>query len=188
MSQNPGKPSQPKPAAASDNRRGFLSKLVAIVAGAVTLLVPAGAGLAVFLDPLRRRNRASKLIPVTTVDSLPPDGAPLQFPIIDERVDAWNRSSEPVGAVYLRRDPQHDRIECLTAVCPHAGCFVDFDADTNTYKCPCHNSEFTVDGQIIEPSPSPRAMDTLECKVQDQAILVRYQTFYSGRTEKVPRS
>ena len=42
-------------------------------------------------------------------------------------------------------------------------------------------------GQIIPPSPSPRAMDTLQCKVQQQEILVKFENFYTGKTEKVAK-
>ena len=84
----------------------------------------------------------------------------------------------------LAAAPGQSTPECWTAICPHAGCFVDFDKKSNKFKCPCHNSSFTVEGQIIQPSPSPRPMDSLECKVEDDEILVQYESFYSGITEK----
>jgi Rieske Fe-S protein len=174
-------------APADSQRRGFLVKSGAVVLGALAGLVPAFSGLVVFLDPLRRRGNSDSLVRVTTLDSLPDDGIPRQFPVIAERVDAWNRSLEPVGAVYLRRQPGQEQPECWTATCPHAGCFVDFDTTSRSFKCPCHNSSFQIDGQIIQPSPSPRAMDTLECKLQGQEVLVRFENFYTGKTEKVAK-
>jgi menaquinol-cytochrome c reductase iron-sulfur subunit len=191
-SQSAGKPGGPasKPSAVSPlsspaARRGFMVETSAVVIGGIVGLVPALSGLAVFLDPLRRKASTEKLLRVTTLDALPDDGIPRQFPVIAEHIDAWNRSLEPVGAVYLRRNKGEATPQCLTATCPHAGCFVNYDAPTNSFKCPCHNSTFTVDGQIIEPSPSPRAMDTLECEVKDQEILVKFQNYYTGKTEKV---
>lgn len=177
-------PTQP-PGRLAAERRGFLVEAGAVIVGGIVGLVPTLAGLAVFFDPLRRKNRASAFIRVAPLDSLPDDGIPRQFPIIAEHVDAWNRTLEPIGAVYLRRNKGEAAPECLTATCPHAGCFVNYDRATNTYKCPCHNSTFQVDGQIIPPSPSPRAMDTLECKVDQQEILVKFENFYTGKTEKV---
>jgi Rieske Fe-S protein len=119
------------------------------------------------------------------VGAVPDDGVPRQFPIVAQHVDAWNRSLEPIGAVYLRRQPGETKIECLTATCPHAGCFVNFDAQTKTFMCPCHNSQFALDGAIIEPSPSPRPMDSLECQVANDQVLVKFEDFYSGKAEKV---
>jgi menaquinol-cytochrome c reductase iron-sulfur subunit len=172
------------PPTATD-RRGFLARGAALAIGDVVGLVPMLAGLAVFFDPLRRKHGSGKFIRVTALDSLPDDGIPRQFPIIAEHLDAWNWSLEPIGAVYLRRGQGQATPECLTATCPHAGCFVNYDSLTNSYKCPCHNSTFRVDGQIIEPSPSPRPMDSLECKVQEREILVQFEKFYSGKTDKV---
>jgi menaquinol-cytochrome c reductase iron-sulfur subunit len=184
-STNPPQPAAKPPAKSVAQRRGFMTGAGAIVLGGIAGLVPVLSGLAVFFDPLRRRNRASKFLRVASLDALPDDGVPRQFPVIAERVDAWNRSVEPIGAVYLRRGPGQEKPECLTATCPHAGCFVDYDADSKTFKCPCHNSSFEPDGKVIEPSPSPRAMDTLECEINDQEILVKFQAFYSGKAEKV---
>jgi menaquinol-cytochrome c reductase iron-sulfur subunit len=182
-SQNPPRGAQS--ATPAVQRRSFLREGTAIVVGGIVALVPAIAGLVAFLDPLRRKNRAAKFVRVATLDSLPDDGVPRQFPVITERVDAWNRSIEPIGMVYLRRQPGQQTVECWSATCPHAGCIVDFDEQANTYKCPCHNSSFEVNGQIIPPSPSPRDMDSLNCQVDQQAILVKFENFYSGRTEKV---
>ena len=167
-------------------RRGFFARVWAILIGALIVLVPAASALAVFFDPLRRKaSNPGKFIKVAPLDAVPDDGVVRQFPVIAERVDAWNRSTEPVGAVYLRRSEGQAVPECLTATCPHAGCFVAFDSETNTFKCPCHNSSFEVDGALIPLSPSPRAMDTLDCKVVGDEILVKYENFYTGKAEKV---
>jgi menaquinol-cytochrome c reductase iron-sulfur subunit len=189
MAQPSQSPRPTGPAAAPTTaRRGFLTQTGALVFGGVSVLVPALSGLAVFLDPLRRRSKASKFIRVATLDSLPDDGVPRQFPVIAEHIDAWNRTLEPIGAVYLRRSKGEETAQCWTATCPHAGCFVNYDDMSNTFKCPCHNSEFQVDGQLIEPSPSPRAMDTLECKIENEEVLVKFQSFYSGKTDKVAKA
>ncbi|HTM53619.1 MAG TPA: Rieske 2Fe-2S domain-containing protein [Pirellulales bacterium] len=163
------------------DRRGFL----AIVLGALVAIVPFASGLAVFLDPLRRNGRGGRFVRVTGSDAVPADGIPREFPVVTERVDAWNRSVEPIGAVYLRRTSEDSAPECWSATCPHAGCFVAYDGETNSFKCPCHNSTFTVEGQVIEPSPSPRNMDTLECRMQGDEILVKFENFYTGKAEKI---
>ena len=177
----------PAPAATTE-RRNFLTRTGAIVAAGIAGLVPIFSGLGVFFDPLRRNGQGGKFIRVATLDAVPDDGIPRQFPVVARRVDAWNDSLEPVGAVYLRRTPGQEKPECWTATCPHAGCFVAFDEPTNTFKCPCHNSTFQVDGAIIPPSPSPRAMDTLECRVKSQEILVKFENFYTGKADKVVKT
>src|SRR5207245_84885 len=88
----------------TDTRRGFAKKFVAGLLGTLMGLLPLGAGLAVFLDPLRRRVSENGLVRVTTLEALPDDGVPRKFLVLATRVDAWNKFSQaPIGAVYLRR-------------------------------------------------------------------------------------
>ena len=60
----------------------FLAGLISTVIG----LVPLGAGLAVFLDPLRRKTSSNGSIRVASLESLPPDGIPRVFPVLATRV------------------------------------------------------------------------------------------------------
>ncbi len=69
-------------------RRDFLVKAAAVGIGAVTTLVPAGAGLVTLLDPLRHKAKAGRFLRVATLNSLPEDGTPRQFPVVSERQDA----------------------------------------------------------------------------------------------------
>ena len=170
------------------DRRGFFKKVLASVLGACLALVPVGVGLTVFLDPLWRKTGASGFIQVTSLDAVPPDGVPRKFAVLSTRVDAWNKFSQvPIGAVYLRRTGS-GKLEALNVVCPHAGCFVDFQPSRDRFLCPCHNSTFTPDGRIADSSsPAPRGMDSLEVQVRNQKeIWVKFQNFEAGRPEKIP--
>jgi len=173
----------------STDRRGFLQKLAANVLGAIITVVPLAAGLAVWLDPVRRKGTSGgQLVRVATLSALPEDGVPRKFQVIASRVDAWNKSPEmAVGAVYLRR-VKGEKPRAFNVVCPHAGCFVDFVQDRNSYLCPCHNSTFAVDGKINDPkSPAARAMDELETQIRNgNEVWVKFQNFLAGEAEKIP--
>ncbi|HWA97344.1 MAG TPA: Rieske 2Fe-2S domain-containing protein [Pirellulales bacterium] len=174
-------------------RRGFVAKFLAVVIGAVATLLPVASGVAVLLDPLRRKSGAGTARRITTLDSLPDDGVPRQFPVLADRQDAWNRfPNEQIGAVYLRRLPGSDKVEAFNAYCPHAGCFVAFKPERNQYQCPCHTSAFEVDGQRVMPCVSPRDLDSLACEVRtdgaDREIYVDFMNFYSGIAEKKPKA
>lgn len=177
----PGAPVQPK-------RRSFLKQCLAALVGATAGLFPFVAGLGVFLDPLRRRAVRGGAVKVTTLESVPPDGVPRKFPVLANRTDAWNKfTSVPIGAVYLRRSAKNE-LQAFNVVCPHAGCYVDFQPDAGTYLCPCHNSTFTVDGRIDSPnSPSPRGLDPLDVEVRNRTeVWVKFQNFQTGRAERIP--
>jgi menaquinol-cytochrome c reductase iron-sulfur subunit len=140
------------------------------------------------LDPLGRKKATGSWLRVTSLDSVPPDGKPYRFPVIDQRRDAWNlHPPEPVGSVYLRRT-EEGTLESFSAVCPHLGCTVDFRPSHSEYWCPCHNSRFQIDGKRTDAgsSPSPRDLDALSVEVRDEdEIWVEYRRFKSGTSERV---
>ncbi|HVM89687.1 MAG TPA: Rieske 2Fe-2S domain-containing protein [Puia sp.] len=44
----------------------------------------------------------------------------------------------------------------LTLICTHMGCTVNYDSSSESFKCPCHGSEYNIKGQVTQgPAPSP---------------------------------
>ena len=168
-------------------RRGFLTGLLAALSAGLALLAPLCAGLVALLHPLRRRRTDADLVFVTTFAGLPPDGTPRKFPVVADRVDAWNNhAATPVGAVYLLRSD--NTVKALNVACPHAGCFVTLAPNGSRFVCPCHKSSFDLDGRVNDPaSPSPRDLDVLDVEIRggDQ-VWVRFQNFRPGRPDKTP--
>ena len=194
-------------------RRAFLASLTAAALGVVALGTPLLAGLAMFLDPLVRRSRngggggEAKFTRITAYESLPLDGAPVQFAIMEDKVDAWNREpNQPVGTIFVRR--VGDQALAFNAVCPHAGCYVSYAASQGVFRCPCHNSSFELDGERREspeaPNPSPRALDSLDVELRVAGtkepiepkeaakatapveVWVRFRNFKAGTPKKIP--
>jgi len=169
-------------------RRDFVIKLFAGLISTLLGLVPLGAGLAVFLDPLRRKTSNSGPVRIASLESLPADGIPRKFSVVATRIDAWNRFKQAaIGSVYLRRTSD-GQVQAFNVVCPHAGCFVDFLLDRGQYHCPCHNSTFTIAGKIDNPaSPAARGLDSLEVEVRNgKEIWVKFQEFQAGSANKIP--
>ncbi len=168
-------------------RRNFFAEGASVVIGGAISLVPIVAGARVLLDPLRRKSQNGAAVRVTSLEALPPDGVPRKFPVIATRTDAWNKSTAPIGAVYLRRTTE-GVVTALNVVCPHAGCFVDFVTEKSCYLCPCHNSTFKTDGAVGDAkSPSARALDSLEVEVRGgKEVWVKFQNFKAGHAEKIP--
>lgn len=184
------------PRTADPPRRSFLAGAAALIIGGIVSLFPFGAGLLMLLDPvLKKKAKASAgaggeeqkrpILRVASLDALP-EGVPVQVPVIADLTDAWNREpNQPIGAVYLRRTGQ--TVECLNAICPHAGCFVGYAADRKVFQCPCHTSSFQLDGGRIMPSPSPRDMDALEVdpeKLKEGEVWVQFVNYYPGHAER----
>ncbi len=147
-----------------------------------------------FADPLRRRSSGDGdgdgFIRIANLAAVPDNGEPQQFAVIADRVDSWNKfPNEPIGVVYLVRNEGEQTPTAFNAICPHAGCFIGYAAGRSVFQCPCHNSAFALDGSIIQPSPSPRTMDVLECTVRKQGgeneVWVKFQNFYAGRPDPI---
>lgn len=164
-------------------RRKFLKQSLAV---AVT---GAAAGAAVSLGPWRRQPPGGgRLVRVTTLDELPADGIPRNFPVYASRVEAWNRLfGKPVGAVFLRRTAD-GTLQALNAACPHAGCRVGYAPDRKGYLCPCHKSSFTVEGKLADPkSQALRGLDELKVELREEReVWVHFQDYYPGHAEQYP--
>lgn len=60
---------------------------------------------------------------------------------------------------------EHGALHQVSAVCPHLGCIVDWNAAEKSWDCPCHGSRFDCDGKILhgpavnrlEPQQTPAA-------------------------------
>jgi len=166
-------------------RREFLKQACTACLGGALGLVPALAGVAVYLDPLRRQADGGLLVRVTSLESLPADGTPVLFPIIATRTDAWNKAIAPVGAVYVRR-AKADQVQVFNVTCPHAGCAVEYQAEKSAYFCPCHNSLFSLEGKRSADSPSARDLDSLKHEIRTGGeVWVEFKNFETGKATKV---
>jgi Rieske Fe-S protein len=167
-----------------------VTRLLAVVCGGIAGAVPFLSGLVVILDPLRRKADGKGFLRVTTLDSVPEDGIARYFPVVTDRTDAWNRYlDEPIGAVFLRREPGATELQCFNAICPHAGCFVDFNIPDKQFSCPCHDSKFQPNGVRLNPEscPSPRDLDTLAVELKDGVVWVDFKNFLTATPDKVEK-
>src|SRR4051812_3490335 len=83
----PPPPASPDPA----ERRDFIKKSLAVLAGGAVAIVPVAAGVMVATDPLRRHgSEAGEYLEITRLDALPADGSPRKFQVVADRRDAWN--------------------------------------------------------------------------------------------------
>jgi menaquinol-cytochrome c reductase iron-sulfur subunit len=157
----------------SENRRSFLGTLLSL--GSCFI----GALLAVplirfALFPLLRRTTELKESPVGALSDFSSLSEPVARTIQIEQVDGW-RKAVSEKAVYVTKDSR-GQLLVLSSICPHLGCTVPWVSGKNEFVCPCHGATFSPDGKRVS-GPSLRGMDTLETKVQDGQLLVRFQYF-----------
>ena len=65
-----------------------------------------------------------------------------------------NAAGDPTFAGYLTRD--RGTLRALAITCPHLGCSYAYDNGKKHFVCPCHGSEFALDGALLHgPATSP---------------------------------
>ncbi|MGB9641311.1 MAG: ubiquinol-cytochrome c reductase iron-sulfur subunit [Anaerolineales bacterium] len=93
--------------------------------------------------------------------------------IIAGKVDDFPRGSVtpfPNGRFYLTR-LEDGGFLAIYHRCTHLGCSVPWDQSRALFICPCHNSQFTSTGEVINP-PAPRALDLFQVTIEDNQVKV----------------
>jgi Rieske Fe-S protein len=94
---------------------------------------------------------------------------PLLRKIVAEHITGWAITTEEHSVFVL---PAKNN-QVLSTICPHEGCEVAWDQNTNRFSCPCHESYFAPDGARIS-GPAPRGLDPLPMRVQNGKLQVQY--------------
>jgi glycine/D-amino acid oxidase-like deaminating enzyme/nitrite reductase/ring-hydroxylating ferredoxin subunit len=66
-------------------------------------------------------------------------------------------TSKGTGKLAVYRDA-HNVLHAVSAVCPHLGCIVAFNAVESSWDCPCHGSRFGVTGELMN-GPATRGLE-----------------------------
>ncbi len=74
------------------------------------------------------------------------------------------------GRFYLVRTGDGGFI-ALYRKCTHLGCAVPWNQAEQKFICPCHASEFEMEGQVMNP-PAPRPLDRFAVTIVDGRVLI----------------
>ena len=117
------------------------------------------------------------------------DAAPRKIEIVAPLLkDGWTAARDVlIGAVFIRRTgPAPGEIDARSAVCPHLGCAVSYDAAQKNYLCPCHDSRFAITGAKLS-GPSERGLDDLPVQLgSDGRLKLTWIRYKNGSTQKEP--
>lgn len=162
--------------AAPDDGRRKLLKLGIGALGLGLVAVPGVPAIGFLLHPLGGTRGERPFLPAGKRAGF--SAAPVRVDLRADAVDAWNKTPDvKLGSCWVLE--REGKLVAFSSVCPHLGCAVDFDAEVQKFKCPCHRSWFTLDGSV-EEGPSPRALDTLELKEDAGLVSIRLERFRMG--------
>jgi len=160
------------------SRRAFLLLLPFAMLAGVSASIAAAAFR--FLRPVIAA-AGSKWIDVAALSELTGD-QPLAKKIAAEHITGWAVSTEEHFVYVL---PANNN-QVLSAICPHEGCEVSWQADTKLFSCPCHESYFAANGARVK-GPARRALDPLPTRQQDGKLQVQYRFFENNTAERITR-
>ncbi|MHB8753422.1 MAG: QcrA and Rieske domain-containing protein [Candidatus Acidiferrales bacterium] len=167
-SQNPVR----KGALRHESRRSFLGVLLGLALAFVAALLAIPVLRFVFY-PLRAKSKSSGWSAAGSSSEATTAIAPLSRALDMKQRDGWlETDTNPL--IYLIR--KGNKVQALSAICPHLGCTVPWDAAQKEFVCPCHGGTFGPDGSY-RSGPPRRGMDTLDTKVANGQVMVKYQTF-----------
>lgn len=160
------------------SRRGFLRSALAIIAALVSLLL--GIPLLVALIAPTYRRQPSPYARVGTTDKLPTE-QPVNMMFHFQTMDTFLRQTQTHEVWVIKHSD--NALTVFSPICPHLGCHYDWVASAREFVCPCHNSIFSITGQVLG-GPAPRPLDTLPYRVEDGVLYVKWEVFQSGIPEK----
>ena len=130
------------------NRREFLNFAWLVSLGFFSVNL---AGVTfLFAMPRFKEGEFGGVVNVGKVSELPPPGSP---PVNYPKVKLWlSNTDEGVVALYK--------------VCTHLGCLYDWRELEDKFVCPCHGSQFELDGDYLG-GPAPRSLDSFVIQAVD---------------------
>jgi cytochrome b6-f complex iron-sulfur subunit len=159
------------------SRRGFLTWWMA---GLMAATVGAGcAPLVVYVWPPAAQGQVKKKLSVTLSQTLASlaEGAAARFDAPQNAsftmADGGGANS-PGGATFGGYLTRHGGVlRALAITCPHLGCSYGFDTGLGHFLCPCHGSQFALDGRILKgPATFPLSHLSWEEGAAPDEILV----------------
>jgi menaquinol-cytochrome c reductase iron-sulfur subunit len=147
------------------DRRNFFARATE----ALGALLAGGLGLpaAFYLLSPGRRN-ASAWVDAAGLSQLDPR-VPEEVTLRRTRLDGWKIVSEKSTAWIVKLSDTD--IVAFSPQCTHLGCAYHFDEKKHEFVCPCHTSNFSLEGKVLT-GPAPRPLDRFEVKVENGRVLI----------------
>ncbi|BDC48838.1 hypothetical protein F183_A11540 [Bryobacterales bacterium F-183] len=147
-------------------RRSFSETMIHVFGGLIGLVL-SGLGGLYLLTPAKGK-KSGGWVEAGDATKLK-TGEAEEFVFERTRVDGWRVIKEKTSAWVVKQSEKE--VIALAPGCTHLGCAYRYEAAKKNFLCPCHVSEFALDGKVLS-GPAPRPLDRFECKVENGRILL----------------
>lgn len=149
------------------SRRDF-SKIVMTFLGSIMGAVVGLPIIGYIISPALKTQKVDDWVSLGALDGYP-IGLPTLFSFTRTKVNGWERTTNSFGVYVLRKSTSE--LVVLSNVCTHLSCRVKWNEEVEAYLCPCHDAQFSIDGDVAY-GPPPRPMDVYEHKIEEGNILI----------------
>jgi len=147
-------------------RRVFHLAVIYILGGLISVALAIPALIYLLVPPRSRKD--SGFVDAGDISQLAPD-SPVEKSFQDTRVDGWRVVTEKKTA-WVVKTPDN-KIIAFGPQCTHLACAYHWDAGVKQFACPCHNSFFSLQGQVLA-EPAPRPLDRYVNRIQNNRLQV----------------
>ncbi|MBI3680271.1 MAG: ubiquinol-cytochrome c reductase iron-sulfur subunit [Acidobacteria bacterium] len=96
-------------------------------------------------------------------------GVPEEVVFRHNRVDGWKISSEKTSAWVLKKSDTE--VVAFAPQCTHLGCAYRWEESKKNFLCPCHTSNFDIEGKVID-GPAPRPLDRYLVRIEGKKLFL----------------
>ncbi|HVN70104.1 MAG TPA: ubiquinol-cytochrome c reductase iron-sulfur subunit [Candidatus Binatia bacterium] len=97
------------------------------------------------------------------------------------RPDIFN---QPGGKADVPYDVVTMGFVIFSPICPHLGCYYNWNDAQNRFMCPCHGSQYTFDGTHVA-GPAPRGLDPLPVRERSGTAEVTWIVYQSNTPQRI---
>jgi menaquinol-cytochrome c reductase iron-sulfur subunit len=147
-------------------RRNFFERATQVLGA----LIAGGLGLPALVYMLRAPNTVPPGGYVDAADlTLLKPRIPEEVAFQRIRKDGWKLITEKSTAWVVKLS--ETEVVAYSPQCTHLGCAYHFEEAKGEFVCPCHTTNFAIDGTVLG-GPAPRALDRYPVKVQGSRLLI----------------
>ncbi len=145
-------------------RRTFHLAAIYIL-GAIIAVAMAIPTIMYLLIPPRARKRTA-WIDAGDISQLK-TGEPVELTFQQDRLDGWKVETVKKTAWVVKES--NNQIVAFGPQCTHLACAYHWDTPSDKFVCPCHGSEFSIDGKVLA-GPAARPLDRYATKIENNRL------------------
>jgi menaquinol-cytochrome c reductase iron-sulfur subunit len=147
-------------------RRAFHLTVVYVLGGIIALFMAIPTALYLLVPP--RPRKESGWIDAGDVSQLVP-GVPVELSFQESRLDGWRLETEKKTAWVVKE--KDNKIVAFGPQCTHLACAYHWEMEAGRFICPCHGSNFSIEGKVIV-GPAARPLDRYLTKLVNNRLQI----------------